>query len=55
MFKSIYIPNKCLLLAIEYGKDMLSISAVRAANDHQSATGHGKSSSFSPVCHRTAQ
>lgn len=50
MFKSIYIPNKCLLLAIEYGKDMLSISAVRAANDHQSATGHGKSSSFTPPC-----
>ena len=50
MFKSICIPNKCLLLAIKYGKDVLSMSVVRAVSEHQSARGQGKKAPHLPPC-----
>jgi len=55
IFKSISMPNKCLLLAMEYSKGVLSISAVRAVSEHQPARGQRKSSSLTPMYHTTAQ
>lgn len=54
MFKSICIPNMCLLFS-QIHKEKLSISAVRAVSEHQSIRDQGKRSSFTPPNSRVKQ